>query len=68
MTCRLTGERSYDRQIGRCEHAGEELGELVIRAGLTCDCPRYSDGSYVGVEPAVARKLPLPAYCRLKGP
>ncbi len=38
--------------------------ESLIRAGLARDCPRYSKGRYRAVEPAAARELPFPGYCR----
>lgn len=39
VTCRLTGERSYDRRIGSCELSdGRDLGAVMRREGF---CSRW---------------------------
>src|SRR4051812_41315298 len=60
VVCDLTQERTYGRRVGWCYHAGHDVAEALIRAGLARDCPRYSSGRYAAVEPASARELPLP--------
>jgi endonuclease YncB( thermonuclease family) len=62
--CELTGERTWGRRVGYCSVGGADLGEAIVRAGLARDCPRYSGGRYAEVEPASARTLPFPSYCR----
>ena len=64
LRCELNGERSYDRVIGVCFLDGEDIGALIIAAGLARDCPRYSGGRYDAFNTAVSNRLPLPGYCR----
>jgi len=61
-----TGERSWDRVVARCRIAGEDLGALVVAAGLARDCPALSGGAYARFEPLDARirtAYRLPHYC-----
>ena len=62
--CELTRERTWGRRVGYCSVGGTELGEAIVRAGLARDCPPYSGGRYASVEPAAARALPFPGYCK----
>jgi len=63
--CELTGERTWGRRrVGYCSVGGADLGEAIVRAGLARDCPRYSGGRYAEFEPAAARTLSFPSYCR----
>ena len=62
--CELTRERTWGRRVGYCSVGGTDLGEAIVRAGLARDCPRYSGGRYANVEPAAARALPFPGYCK----
>jgi endonuclease YncB( thermonuclease family) len=62
--CELTRERTWGRRVGYCSVGGTDLGESIVRAGLARDCPRYSGGRYAAVEPAAARSLPFPGYCK----
>lgn len=64
VRCQLNGERSYDRVIGVCFIDGEDIGALIISAGLARDCPRFSKGRYDAFNTEASRKLPLPGYCR----
>ena len=64
VVCDLTQERTHGRRVGWCYRDGQDVAEALIRAGLARDCPRYSGGRYAAVEPAAARKLPFPSYCR----
>lgn len=65
LRCELTGEKSWDRQVGVCYlDDGTDIGAAIIAAGLARDCPRYSGGRYAGDEVDRSRTLPLPDYCR----
>ena len=57
-------ERTHGRRVGWCYVDGQDVAEALIRVGLARDCPRYSGGRYATVEPAAARELPFPGYCR----
>lgn len=61
VLCELTGERSYDRWIGRCYLDGQDIAIPLLEAGLARDCPAYSNGRYAPYE--IATTLPLPGYC-----
>jgi len=61
--CDLAGERSFDRQVAVCRVDGQDLGRLMIEAGLARDCPRYSGGRYGPFEVERSKQLPLPGYC-----
>lgn len=65
VTCELTGERSYDRQIGVCFLNGEDIGAIAVSNGYALDCRRYSGGRYASLETDIARRRILRArYCR----
>lgn len=65
VRCELTGEKSYDREIGVCYLDGEDIGAKVIVQGLALDCPRFSSGRYAQYEQKRAtRQIRLPGYCR----
>ena len=65
LRCELTGETSYDRQIGVCfTLAGQDIAALMVAQGVARDCPRYSGGRYQQYETDASRALPLPGYCR----
>ena len=64
VLCDLTRERTHGRRVGWCYLDGQDVAEALIGAGLARDCPRFSGGRYAAVEPAAARELPLPSYCR----
>ena len=61
--CDLTGERSFDRQVAVCRIDGQDLGKMIIEAGLARDCPRFSGGRYGPFEVERSKRLPLPGYC-----
>ena len=42
MSCNLKGPKTYDRFVAVCFLNGEDIGALLIKQGLACDCPRYS--------------------------
>ena len=64
VVCDLAQERTHGRRVGWCYVDGQDVAEVLIRAGLARDCPRYSGGRYATVEPPAARELPFPGYCR----
>ena len=61
--CDLAGERSFDRQVAVCRIDGQDLGRLVVEAGLARDCPHFSGGRYEPFEVERSKRLPLPGYC-----
>ena len=61
--CELTGETTYDRQVGRCYVDGRDVGALLVRAGLGRACPRFG-AFYVHLEDQRHRSMSLPGYCR----
>jgi len=64
VRCELNGEKSYDRFVGTCYLNGNDIGALVIEAGLALDCPRYSGGRYGDFEqPGARERIKLPKYC-----
>ncbi len=64
VRCELNGEKSYDRFAGTCYLNGNDIGALVIEAGLALDCPRYSGGRYGDFEqPGACERIKLPKYC-----
>lgn len=64
VRCELTGETTYDREVGTCFlDDGTNLSAAIIGMGLARDCPRYSGGRYEQFETARSRRLPFPGYC-----
>jgi endonuclease YncB( thermonuclease family) len=65
LTCKLNGERRYDRWVGVCFTEDEQdIGAVMIANGFALDCRRYSGGRYRSLEPAGARsRLPQAGYC-----
>ena len=66
-TCSLTGERTYDRLVGRC--ATEDLGDIgahLITQQLCGRCERYDPGSeYAQAQrKAGAYAGTMPSYCK----
>lgn len=62
--CSLTGEKTYNRQVGTCWIGTTDVGAALIASGNARDCARYSAGRYAALEANEARALPLPNYCR----
>ena len=64
VTCELTGERSYDRQIGVCFLNGEDIGAIAVSNGYALDCRRYSGGRYAAFETHAGRSaIQRAGYC-----
>lgn len=64
VRCSLTGETTYQRQVGTCWIGTLDVGAALIAAGRARDCPRYSAGRYASLETPASQTLPLPRYCR----
>ena len=64
VSCRLNGDRTYDRWVGMCFIGGRDIGALAIEAGQALDCARFSGGRYHHLETAAARsRLSRAGYC-----
>lgn len=64
VTCRLNGEKSYDRHIGSCFVGSVDVAAVVIASGNALDCARYSGGRYRSLETQEARRYITQApYC-----
>jgi endonuclease YncB( thermonuclease family) len=52
VTCELSGEMTYDREVGTCYLAnGEDLASILILQGVCGRCARYDrEGRYLGIE------------------
>lgn len=68
VTCKLTGDMTYDRHVGICtvtkKDEAEDLQQKIIENGCARDCKRYSRGKYKIFETEASRELPLPNYCK----
>jgi endonuclease YncB( thermonuclease family) len=66
--CELTGEKTYEREVGYCSLVdGTDLNKEIIRGGWALACARYSD-RYVGVEqPSQLARQPRSPYCVERG-
>jgi hypothetical protein len=54
LHCRLTGEKTYGREVGYCTTAdGTDINRAIIARGAALACPRY-DARYVPFEQAEA--------------
>jgi endonuclease YncB( thermonuclease family) len=64
LTCRLTGEKTYRREVGYCvTDTGIDINQAIIEAGAALACPRY-DNRYMVYETAAARAAqPRSSYC-----
>jgi endonuclease YncB( thermonuclease family) len=64
LTCRLTGEKTYRREVGYCTTAnGTDINRAIIASGAALACPRYDD-RYVPFEQATALAAqPRSSYC-----
>lgn len=64
VTCVLSGEQSYDREIGICFLGDDDIGALAIAAGHALDCPRFSGGRYTHLEqPGALERIGRARYC-----
>jgi endonuclease YncB( thermonuclease family) len=64
VTCRLNGDKSYDRYVGSCFVGEIDIAAEVIASGNALDCRRYSGGRYRKFETLDARRVIRQAsYC-----
>lgn len=64
VTCKLTGARSYDRYVGKCNVGIIDVGAWLVAYGFALDCAHYSNGEYRKLEPKDVRsKLIQKPYC-----
>lgn len=64
IECKLTGDKSYNRYVGTCFVAGNDLAAMMVANGFALDCARYSGGKYRHLEPAgIRQKLTQKNYC-----
>lgn len=67
VTCELTGAKTYDRAVGRCQlGSGLDLGKALIVEGLCGRCARYDrDGFYSDIQARVGKyRGYMPKYCK----
>jgi endonuclease YncB( thermonuclease family) len=64
LTCHLTGERTWKREVGYCITAdGVDINEAIIASGAALACPRY-DARYMRFETEAALAVqPRSPYC-----
>ncbi len=61
ISCLLTGEQTYDRQVGWCELDGFDIGIGMITSAYCQPCRRYdTTGKYSHLKVAG----PVPKYCK----
>lgn len=66
LKCTLNGDRTYDREVGRCELPnGQDIGAVMISKGLCGRCARYDPfRTYATVQAAAGPfKGTYPGYC-----
>jgi len=66
VTCKLNGDRTYDREVGRCSLVdGRDVGAVMIAKGLCGRCARYDPlRKYIAVQrEAGAYEGDYPGYC-----
>jgi endonuclease YncB( thermonuclease family) len=63
VVCRLTGETTYDREVGWCSGASiGDLGAWLMAHGLAGRCAAYDEaGDYLGLD--ATYRGPVPSYC-----
>jgi endonuclease YncB( thermonuclease family) len=55
VSCQERDRDRYRRIVARCQVAGRDLGELMVRAGQAVDYTRYSKAAYAEAE-RIARR------------
>ncbi|WP_305972600.1 MULTISPECIES: thermonuclease family protein [unclassified Mameliella] len=66
LTCRLNGDRTYDREVGRCVlDDGRDIGAVLIGQGVCGRCARFDpQGGYIEVQRQVGPFAgEVPGYC-----
>jgi len=64
LSCRLTGEKTWGREVGYCVTAdGVDINKAIIAQGAALSCPRY-DARYIRFEhPDALAVQPRSTYC-----
>lgn len=64
LRCRLTGEKTHNREVGYCTNAaGQDIGQEIVTRGIALACPYYSE-RYVDFEqPEAVKRLVRASYC-----
>ena len=64
VRCKLDGTKTCDRWVGICYREGQDIGAVLIGAGLALDCPKFSGGRYAQLEVSgAALRMSMPKYC-----
>ena len=64
LTCRLTGEKTYGREVGYCTTAsGIDINKAIIAQGAALACPRYDDRYVPFEQTAALAAQPRSSYC-----
>lgn len=64
ITCWLNGEETYDRKVGVCFFAQQDIAARLVAEGLGRDCPAFSGGRYARFESEATNEVAdLPGYC-----
>lgn len=61
VNCTLTGEKTYDREVGWCSLDGQDIGEFMIETTGCQPCRRYDTTGKYSHLPVDG---PVPNYCR----
>jgi endonuclease YncB( thermonuclease family) len=69
LTCRLTGEKTWGREVGYCVTTNNvDINQAIIASGAALACPHYDD-RYVRFERADALAAqPRSPYCKKLAP
>lgn len=66
VSCRLNGEKTYDRFAAVCWLGKDDIVAVLVSAGLGRDCPRFSGDRYASIELESVKTMPLPDYCKTR--
>ena len=65
LTCWLSGDTTFDREVGVCFLEDKDISALMIESGFGQDCLAHSQGRYASVAAnPVFNNATLPGYCR----
>lgn len=64
LTCELTGERTWGREVGYCRTSdGVDIGRAIVESGFALACPRYSVRYLPFERPEALRAQARASYC-----
>jgi endonuclease YncB( thermonuclease family) len=64
LTCTLTGEHTWHREVGYCfTAAGVDINREIIAMGAALACPRYSTRYLPDEQPEAVAAQPRASYC-----